>query len=69
MWSSATNCYAVRQRGLLACQIALLTKSDRKILAALGIRLGASSLFFPKLQQPRLLSLRARLWAVRQVLN
>ncbi len=46
-------------------QIALLTKADRKILAGLGLRLGAASLFLPRLQQPRMLQLRARLWAIR----
>ncbi len=50
----------------LAEQLAALTKADRKALAALGVRLGGASLFMPKLQQPRSLGLRARLWAVRQ---
>ena len=50
----------------LAAQLATLTKADRKALAALGVRLGAASLFMPKLQNPRMLALRARLWAVRQ---
>jgi len=50
----------------LAAQLAALTKADRKTLAALGVRLGGASLFMPKLQQPRSLGLRARLWAVRQ---
>ncbi|NIA71096.1 disulfide oxidoreductase [Pelagibius litoralis] len=49
----------------LSAQIALLTKADRKALAALGVRLGAASLFLPRLQQPRMLQLRARLWALR----
>jgi len=49
----------------LKAQLAALTKADRKILAALGVRLGAASLFLPKLQHPRMLALRARLWAVR----
>lgn len=49
----------------LAAQIALLTKADRKTLAALGLRLGAASLFLPRLQQERMLALRARLWSVR----
>lgn len=49
----------------LAAQLKALTKADRKTLAALGVRLGAVSLFLPKLQNPRMLALRARLWAVR----
>ncbi len=47
-------------------QLTALTKADRKALATLGVRLGAASLFLPKLQQPRMLALRARLWAIRQ---
>jgi ATP-dependent RNA helicase SUPV3L1/SUV3 len=43
-----------------------LTKADRKTLAALGLRLGAVSLFMPKLQHPRMLALRARLWSLRK---
>src|SRR5690606_2766289 len=50
----------------LAAQLAALTKADRKTLAALGVRYGAASLFMPKLQHPRMLALRARLWAVRR---
>lgn len=50
----------------LAAQLSALTKADRKTLAELGVRLGAVSLFMPKLQQPRMLGLRARLWAVRR---
>ena len=50
----------------LAAQLAALTKADRKTLAELGVRLGAASLFMPKLQHPRMLALRARLWAVRR---
>ncbi|MEQ8357195.1 MAG: helicase-related protein [Kiloniellaceae bacterium] len=50
----------------LAAQLTALTKADRKTLAALGVRLGSASLFLPKLQHPRMLGLRARLWAVRQ---
>ncbi|HEY9539296.1 MAG TPA: helicase-related protein, partial [Kiloniellaceae bacterium] len=45
----------------LAAQIDALTKADRKALAELGVRLGAASLFMPKLQNPRMLGLRARL--------
>src|SRR3546814_11554937 len=37
----------------LAAQIDALTKADRKALAELGVRLGAASLFMPKLQNPR----------------
>src|SRR5512138_679664 len=50
----------------LAAQLAALTRADRKTLADLGVRLGAASLFMPKLQHPRMLALRARLWAVRR---
>ncbi len=50
----------------LAAQMKALTKADRKTLAALGLRLGAVSLFLPKLQHPRMLALRARLWSVRK---
>ena len=50
----------------LAEQMKALTKADRKTLAELGVRLGSASLFMPKLQHPRMLDLRARLWAVRQ---
>jgi ATP-dependent RNA helicase SUPV3L1/SUV3 len=50
----------------LAAQVAALSKADRKALAELGVRLGAASLFLPKLQQPRMLALRARLWSLRQ---
>lgn len=53
----------------LASQIALLTKADRKTLAGLGLRLGAASLFLPRLQHPRMLALRARLWAIREGLE
>ena len=50
----------------LTAQLGALTKADRKTLAALGVRLGGASLFMPKLQHPRMLGLRARLWAVRR---
>jgi ATP-dependent RNA helicase SUPV3L1/SUV3 len=50
----------------LAAQLKALTKADRKTLAVLGLRLGAVSLFMPKLQHPRMLALRARLWSVRK---
>jgi ATP-dependent RNA helicase SUPV3L1/SUV3 len=50
----------------LAAQLKALTKADRKALAELGVRLGAASLFMPKLQHPRMLGLRAQLWAVRR---
>ncbi|MGF1628915.1 MAG: helicase-related protein [Kiloniellaceae bacterium] len=50
----------------LSGQLKALTKADRKTLAELGVRLGAVSLFMPKLQHPRMLGLRARLWAVRR---
>ena len=50
----------------LAAQLKALTKFDRKTLAELGVRLGSASLFIPKLQHPRMIELRARLWAIRQ---
>ncbi len=53
-------------RYFLKAQLAALTKADRKTLATLGIRLGSASLFLPKLQNPRMLALRARLWAIRK---
>ncbi len=52
-------------RRRVAVQIAELTKADRKILAALGVRLGAASLFMPALLNPRASRLAARLWAVK----
>jgi ATP-dependent RNA helicase SUPV3L1/SUV3 len=50
----------------LAAQLKALTKADRKTLAELGVRLGAASLYLPKLQHPRMVELRARLWAIRR---
>lgn len=47
----------------LAPQIGHLTKTDRKRLSALGIRLGAESVFLPALLKPESMQLRARLWA------
>ena len=51
-------------RAVLAGQIAGLAKADRKLLGALGVRLGAASVFFPALLRPRSARLRALLWAV-----
>jgi ATP-dependent RNA helicase SUPV3L1/SUV3 len=48
----------------LAAQLKALTKADRKTLSQIGLRLGSASLFMPKLQHPRMLDLRARLWAI-----
>lgn len=53
-------------RRAVAEQIAGLGKSDRKKLAALGIRLGAESVFLPSLLKPRPARLRALLWAVHR---
>ncbi len=51
-------------RAVLARQIAGLAKADRRLLGALGVRLGAATVFFPALLRPRSARLRALLWAV-----
>lgn len=46
--------------------IANLGPSGRKAVAALGVRIGAQSVFFPALTKPAAVRLRAILWAVFQ---
>ncbi len=50
-------------RYLLRDQINGLSKTDRKALADLGLRLGRESVFLPNLNRPRPSRIRALLWA------
>jgi ATP-dependent RNA helicase SUPV3L1/SUV3 len=47
-------------------EVRALAPSDRKALAALGVRLGRESIFFPGMLKPRHLVVRALLWAVSE---
>ncbi len=52
------------QRGDLAPLLKSLSRSDRKALAALGVRIGVAHVFLPALLKPRAVALRALLWSV-----
>ncbi|MHA1600756.1 MAG: helicase-related protein [Alphaproteobacteria bacterium] len=51
-------------RRTVAAQVRGLTRADRRVLADLGVRLGAESVFLPALLRARSARLRGLLWAV-----
>ncbi len=53
-------------RQAVAKQIAALNRSERKALAALGVRLGRECVYLPALASRRTVPLRALLWLVHQ---
>jgi ATP-dependent RNA helicase SUPV3L1/SUV3 len=55
-------------RRQVAPLIAALQPADRRALNALGVRLGEHSVFFPALQRPAAMRLRALLWSVHNLL-
>ncbi|HEV7372189.1 helicase-related protein [Arenibaculum sp.] len=52
-------------RGAVEPALSTLDKSERKALAALGVRFGTGHVFLPALVKPAAVALRALLWAVR----
>jgi len=53
-------------RRAVADQLARASRADRKILGALGLRIGAQSLYFPELLKAGASALLARLWALQR---
>jgi ATP-dependent RNA helicase SUPV3L1/SUV3 len=47
-----------------AAQIEALSRGDRAVLSARGLRFGRESIYFPRLSKPRPMMLRALLWSV-----
>src|SRR5690606_25604152 len=54
-------------RRQVAPLIAALKPADRRALNALGVRIGEHSVFFPALQRPAAMRLRALLWCVHNL--
>ncbi len=53
-----------RRRGDLDALLKTLSRADRKALAALGVRIGATHLYLPALLKPRAVAMRSLLWCV-----
>jgi ATP-dependent RNA helicase SUPV3L1/SUV3 len=54
-------------RRQVAPLIAALKPADRRALSALGVRLGEHSVYFPALQRPAAMRLRALLWCIHNL--
>lgn len=58
------ECLGALPRSRVQSQIAALTKSERGVLAAMGVRLGLDWVYLASMSKPRRLAFRALLWAV-----